>query len=223
MKKKSLSMFAILMATATFALINENAYSQPPKKIVVDPAAVAEQAAPTKKTEVAPAETPAVNPSVLPTPNPTPTPAVNPNSTDVDVDPAVADALALIKKRPAIAVAIRSHLRRALIKSGVPPLVAFRQVNSMTDEVIASQIPDAVTIAKQTVPDASLGAIGDGKILAAIQAFFASPQGQAILNALVQLLLHAFGVSAQVGDFAMCEQILNQLASIAEFNSTLNV
>ncbi len=218
MKKKFTSMFAMLMAVSALASINANSYSQQPKKIVIDPAAVAEQAAPSTKKDVAPAATdPAVKPA--------PAPVTNPNSTDVDgdVDPAVADALALIKKNPAVAVAIRSHLRRALIKSGVHPLAAFRRVNSMTDEVIASQIPDAVTIAKQTVPDASLGAIGDGKILAAIQQFFASPQGQAILNALVQLLLHAFGVSAQVGDFAMCEQILNQLAVIAEFNSTLNM
>ena len=82
-------------------------------------------------------------------------------------------------------------------------LEAFKTVNEKTvpNAVIDAAIPDAETASGTKVPatwsvtKGKGGALGDGTILNAIIAFFQSPQGQALINTLIQLLIHALGGS----------------------------
>lgn len=90
---------------------------------------------------------------------------------------------------PVFCAAVRAHLRKEFRKQGMGLIESIRKANDVTDEVIAGLIPDAEKVSGQKV-----GAIGDGKIIDAIIEWFKSPQGQALIAALVQLILGLLAV-----------------------------
>lgn len=91
-------------------------------------------------------------------------------------------------KKPGIAfcVAVRTKLRQEYRKQGKGLIESIRLANQATDAVIAGLIDDAEALAGVKIVGT---AIGDGKIIDAILDFFKSPQGQALLDALLKLLL----------------------------------
>lgn len=78
----------------------------------------------------------------------------------------------------------RTKARQALRAKGY----SFRQINSAMDELDDDSIDVVAEDSKITV-----GAIGDGSIIAAIIAFFQSEQGQALIKALVEMLIALIG------------------------------
>lgn len=90
------------------------------------------------------------------------------------------------KTGPIFNVAVRMKLREELRKKGKGPLEIARLMKHIDDEVINSVMADAETLSGVKVVGT---AIGDGKIIGAIIDFFKSPQGQALLDALIKLLL----------------------------------
>lgn len=96
-----------------------------------------------------------------------------------------------VKKPGAIfCIAVRMELRDHYRSQGMGRIAALRKSHEADDEAIALLLPDAEKIASAKMgAQVKVGALGDGKIIEAIIAFFKSPQGQAILDALVKLLL----------------------------------
>lgn len=60
--------------------------------------------------------------------------------------------------------------------------------------VDSDKLTEAATKAGVALPPAVVGAFGDGHILQAIVAWFESPTGQAVIAALVKILLLALGL-----------------------------
>jgi len=93
------------------------------------------------------------------------------------------DSLASAGRRdPLFYRLVKMRTRLALRRRGVSGLDAWAAVEDMDDETI-----DAVAAAGG--PMATAAGIGDGKILDAILEFLRSEQGQALIAALVKLLL----------------------------------
>lgn len=85
---------------------------------------------------------------------------------------------------------IKIQVSKALQAKGMPRLQALRTAMSMSNEEIDALIPTAEAMATQELgKPVKLGKIGDGSIIKAIEAFFASPQGQALMQALVALII----------------------------------
>lgn len=81
---------------------------------------------------------------------------------------------------PAFYAMARVHARRALREQGK----SFSEINeamNLTDNDLIDSVADDVP--------PMVGSIGDGKIIQAIIDFFKSPQGQAIIAALVKMIL----------------------------------
>jgi hypothetical protein len=99
--------------------------------------------------------------------------------------PPVVEATA---KKPgaAFCIAVRMELAKSFRKQGHGFLKARQLANQASDEVIATLIADAETLSGVKVVGT---AIGDGKIIDAIIDFFKSPQGQALIEALIKLIL----------------------------------
>lgn len=110
-----------------------------------------------------------------------------------DEPPAVVSAAqveATAKKPGAVfCIAVRAKLRQEFRAKGYGLLESIRMANAASDEVIAGLIADAEKMSGVKVVGT---AIGDGKIIDAIIGFFKSPQGQALLDALIKLLLGLF-------------------------------
>lgn len=103
---------------------------------------------------------------------------------------AAAQVEATAKKPGAVfCIAVRAKLRQEFRAKGYGLLESIRMANAASDEVIAGLIADAEKMSGVKVVGT---AIGDGKIIDAIIGFFKSPQGQALLDALIKLLLGLF-------------------------------
>ena len=98
---------------------------------------------------------------------------------------------------PFLNARVRLATAAGLREKGRGFLTALQLAASVDDQTIADGLTataadQGVTLppelAQSTAPGA-VGAIGDGKIIAAIIAFFQSPAGQALLAALVQALI----------------------------------
>ena len=83
-------------------------------------------------------------------------------------------------------IALRAKIRQELRAKGYGIVESARLANQTTDEVINFVMADAEALSGTKVVGT---AIGDGKIFQAIIDFFKSPQGQALLDALLKLLL----------------------------------
>ena len=101
------------------------------------------------------------------------------------------------KLGPVACVVIRQKLRDEYKKQGMGLVERIRKSNEATDDVINGLMADAEKVAAAKVAGAKFGAIGDGTIIQAIIDFFKSPQGQALIDALIQLLI---GLLSSVGD-----------------------
>lgn len=125
-----------------------------------------------------PAQTPPSKPSTKFADLPKPMPAAEAVPTDTKAP------------GPVFCAAVRSHLRKEFRKQGMGFLESIKKANQVSDEMIAGLMPDAEKVASASLgQDVKVGAIGDGKILDAIIAFFNSPQGQALMEALIKLLI----------------------------------
>lgn len=80
--------------------------------------------------------------------------------------------------------AIRAKTRLELRKAGYN----FRQINDVIDSV-----DDIAVQAAAAQANVSLGAIGDGTLIQAILDFLKSEQGQALIAALVKMLIALIG------------------------------
>lgn len=97
---------------------------------------------------------------------------------------------------------IKLAVAKELVKQGTPRLAALKKAFAFTNEEIAALVPSAEKMASQeTGQQVKLGKIGDGSIIKAIEAFFASPQGQALMAALIKLLLGLIGAKADPVQF----------------------
>lgn len=95
---------------------------------------------------------------------------------------------------PLLYVQAKAHVRQALRANGATFLESLRHGDEVTHDVVDHAATDPTV----TVPDelktssglVSTGAVaaGAGGILAAILAFFASAQGQALITAILKLL-----------------------------------
>lgn len=95
---------------------------------------------------------------------------------------------------PVACAIVRIELAKSIQKKrGIGRLAALREARDIDDETINSFVPAAEKAAK-----AKFGAIGDGTIINAIIDFFKSPQGQALIQALIELLLHALGADSGI-------------------------
>lgn len=97
------------------------------------------------------------------------------------------------KLGPVACVAVRMHLRHAYLAKGKSFAQAVKLANQADDETINGLVADAEKVAQAKVAGAKFGAIGDGSIIAVIIEFFKSPQGQALIAALVEMLIHLIG------------------------------
>ena len=86
---------------------------------------------------------------------------------------------------PVACVAVRLQVFKQLRAQGHSVRESFQINRGATDELITGLVPEAEKVSSQ-----KFGAIGDGKILQAIIDFFQSPQGQQLITALVQMLIH---------------------------------
>lgn len=78
---------------------------------------------------------------------------------------------------------VRLATRAKLREQGYRP----REIDDLLDGATSDVIDHAATLASAEPP--KMGAIGDGSILAAIIAFIQSPAGQALIAALLKLLV----------------------------------
>lgn len=85
---------------------------------------------------------------------------------------------------PLFTILARAKCRSALREKGY----TFRQIN----DVISAVDDDAISWAVQET-SISPSAIGDGKIIDAILEFFKSPEGQALIAALIKMLIALIG------------------------------
>lgn len=85
--------------------------------------------------------------------------------------------------------AVRSEARRLLRDKGY----TRSQINSVIDNVDEDSVAMAAQISKTDLSAMPVGQLGDGTIIQAIIAFFQSPTGQALIAALVQMLIHLLG------------------------------
>ncbi len=96
----------------------------------------------------------------------------------------------------------RQHVRNGLRAKGVGLVQRFSLAGEITaadlDGIAASvgaTVPPEITVPTAVGAEAgAVGALGDGHILAAIEAFFASPTGQMILGVLLKAILAAIGL-----------------------------
>lgn len=102
--------------------------------------------------------------------------------------PAPVAAEASKKLGPVACAVVRMHLRDEYKKKGMSLVERVRKANEATDDVINGLVADAEKVAGK-----KFGAIGDGTILNVIIEFFKSPQGQALIAALIELLIHSLG------------------------------
>lgn len=92
------------------------------------------------------------------------------------------------KLGPVACAAVRQHLRETYRKQGLGLAERVKKANQATDDVINGLMADAEKVAGQR-----FGAIGDGTILKVIIDFLNSPAGKALIEALIQLLIHSIG------------------------------
>lgn len=87
---------------------------------------------------------------------------------------------------------VRANLRQAYREANPNATIldSIKAVKALDDDTVHGAAYDvAVSLGMKPV----IGAIGDGSIIAAIVAFFQSPQGQALMAALIKLLLGLIG------------------------------
>jgi hypothetical protein len=82
-------------------------------------------------------------------------------------------------------VLVRAEARKAYRAQGFSFGESWRKAAELTDDVIAAAVPDAEKVAGVKV----VGQLGDGSLLAALIEFLKSPQGQALIQALLKLLM----------------------------------
>ena len=99
-----------------------------------------------------------------------------------------AEAGAGKKLGPVACAVVRMHLREEYRKKGMGLVERIKKANEASDDVINGLVPDAEKVAGK-----KFGAIGDGTIIQAIIDFLNSPAGKALIDALIQLLIHALG------------------------------
>jgi len=92
---------------------------------------------------------------------------------------------------PLLTFYAKVHARRELSKEGY----SRRQINDVMGQVDGEAIDAAAALAGPETESevGKVSAIGDGTILAAIMAFLQSPQGQALIAALMKMLLGLLG------------------------------
>lgn len=99
------------------------------------------------------------------------------------------------KLGPVACAAVRLELAKTYrTRDGLSRVEALVKAREATDATINAMIPEAEKVAQTKVTGAKFGAIGDGTIINAIIEWFKSPQGQALIQALIDLLIHALGV-----------------------------
>lgn len=98
------------------------------------------------------------------------------------------------KLGPVACAAVRMHLRKEYRKQGLGIVESISKANEATDAVINGLVPDAEKVAGASVAGAKFGAIGDGTLIQAIIEFFKSPQGQALIKALIDMIIHMLAV-----------------------------
>lgn len=89
---------------------------------------------------------------------------------------------------PLLTFYAKVHARRELSKQGY----SFRQINDAMSQV-DGQAVDAAAFSAGPDAEKAVGALGDGQIIQAILDFLKSPQGQALLDALVKMLIALLG------------------------------
>lgn len=95
------------------------------------------------------------------------------------------------KLGPVACAAVRLELAKELRKKD-PTLTRFAALRKAQD-VADDDTINALRTEAEKVAGQKFGAIGDGTILQAIIDFFKSPQGQALIAALIQMLIHLIG------------------------------
>lgn len=89
---------------------------------------------------------------------------------------------------PLLTFYAKVHARRELSNQGY----SFRQINEAMSHVDGQAVSAAAFSAGPEV-EGAVGKLGDGTIIQAIVDFLKSPQGQALIQALVQMLIHLIG------------------------------
>jgi len=84
---------------------------------------------------------------------------------------------------------VRSEVRRELLAKGK----SRSEINQYIDNIDEDAISSAIEVTKTDMSTMPVGKLGDGTIIQAILAFLKSPQGQQLIAALVQMLLHLMG------------------------------
>lgn len=125
-----------------------------------------------------------VRPATFVVPQPMPERVVVEQAKPQAVTPA-ADATAR-KTGIVFKIAVRQQLRKEFRSQGYGILKSMQMANQASDEMIDGLIADAEALSGVKVVGT---AIGDGKIIDAILDFFKSPQGQALIEALIKLIL----------------------------------
>lgn len=85
---------------------------------------------------------------------------------------------------PLLTFYAKVHARRKLAADGY----SFRQINDAMSQVDTQAVEAAAFSAGPEV-ESAVGKLGDGTILQAIIDFLKSPQGQALIDALVKMLI----------------------------------
>jgi len=85
---------------------------------------------------------------------------------------------------------VRNQVRQKLREHGV----SRSAINSVIDSVDEDSVAVAAESASVSMSAMPVGKLGDGTILNAIMDFLKSPQGQALIDALMKMLLGLLGV-----------------------------
>jgi hypothetical protein len=118
--------------------------------------------------------------------------------------PKAEDTAAPKKLGPVACAIVRIEMAKAIQKrDGIRFGPAMRKAAAVADdESINALTAEAETVAQTKVAGATWGQLGDGSLIKqvfdAVVKFLQSPQGQALIQALVQLLMHALGADSGI-------------------------
>lgn len=99
------------------------------------------------------------------------------------------------KLGPVACAVVRIHLTKEYQKQGLGRVAALRKAREADDETINGLVAEAEKVAQTKMAGAKFGQIGDGSFIQAIVDFFKSPAGQALIQALIELITHLLAVS----------------------------
>jgi|SRR6266496_1147069 len=97
---------------------------------------------------------------------------------------------------PLVNARIRLKMFSEMVSKGMGPLTALKKLSSLSREQVETKLNEATVQHAATLPKTFMvaGKLGDGHILKAIEDFFNSPLGKAILQVAVALLMALIAV-----------------------------